>query len=172
MGIELDNNQMNITGQSFGAAEGDFDKLAPALVTLNGAPIFGGVLVKVQACNSCAFPMLQRPKDPLSALFEVDGRMSLEAQVNRSGWRYMSKMVNDNGPICEVCASQDLGRFLCYSCHETRKSTQVFKMFGVEPGADYLCQVCYTSTVIAQAWDNFISVLTTKHAPNSYALFR
>jgi hypothetical protein len=66
----------------------------------------------------------------------------------------------EDGPICNVCAEQGLGRFLCAGCGLERAVSHQKERIGDPP--EFLCMTCY-ETMPAKRWNEIKNELNERH---------
>jgi hypothetical protein len=122
---------------------------------------YGLLLVELQRCSVCGRQMLHRDAKRAQKIFPLYLALTLKAQLNRANWRLASGITDKNNDvICESCAAENLGSFVCVLCGIERPSEAVQQSIGDPP--DYLCKICYDS-VTARAWERKIDELEKDH---------
>jgi hypothetical protein len=135
------------------AMKGSGEEFTPALMP--GTDRFAYFVLAVDTCANCGTVMT-------NGHFPIYNKLTLNAQLERAGWRLRSGIEADvpYGELCQVCADAGVARFKCALCGEERTSNEIKEQYG-DP-SEYLCTVCY-ETRTAKEWEEAEERLYAAH---------
>lgn len=121
-----------------------------------GSAIF---MVRLEPCKLCQKDMVTKPELDYGTWPSWIGN-DLEAQTERAGFVFRSRIKVDDEHICIECEQKGRATFECALCKQRKPNDKIKTSIGNPP--EFLCMDCYES-VPAKTWEEKTRGLHIQH---------